>query len=554
MLPADGTVLIVDDNADVRSALVRSLAEGGLSCQVVGSVGEALAALEKNPDAVQAVVSEIQLPDGTGLSLLEEIKRRCWRHPVIFLAADSKPQWVKQAIWAGAFEYLDKPTDVAGLTQAIESAIRVGVEYAAVDRRRLGENGFAMQTGPEYRDQLTGVASHRCVLEMLPKVRAHCSQKDTPLSLCMLDIDGFRALNIRRGFAWCDRILTAFAARVKGLIRFNDMIGRYGGDEFLILLPGSTGTDAYGLAQRILHGLRADPIDVDGKAVKIPVCAGLVHLEPGHEAADLEFIDRAIEAVYYAKLAGPGTIVTWEPNLMRESLPWDYDGTQTRPTPDVESINIMVWRFRELHRQLATVTHESLRVLVAAVEARDPYTKDHSVKVAALSKYLAERLELSSREVQVIHSAALLHDIGKIGVPDAILTKPGRLTDEERALICEHPVIGTNILQQTRFFSTEVPLIKHHHERIDGGGYPDGLRDQDIPLGSRVIHLADSVEAMLARRSYKEPFSLEYVIKELREGAGSQFDRVIVELGISAIQEGVLDGIWSGDQVTSQAT
>jgi putative nucleotidyltransferase with HDIG domain len=214
------------------------------------------------------------------------------------------------------------------------------------------------------------------------------------------------------------------------------------------------------------------------------------------------------------------------------------------PVPDYESINIMMWRFRDLNRRLANVTSESLRLLVAAVEARDPYTKHHSVRVASFARYLATELGLPERQVRTIHSAALLHDIGKIGIPDAILTKPSRLTEQETELIRQHPLIGVNILEQARFFVAELPLVKHHHEWFNGNGYPDKIMGQDIPLGARIIHIADATEAMLARRSYKKPYELEHTVRQVRDGAGRQFDGMITDVAIKLMRDGVLERLW----------
>jgi len=548
----DKTVLIVDGETDFRSVLRDRLDQEGIRCLATGSTEQALQTLADAGGTVKVVVSEIELPDGTGLDLLEQIKQRCWRYPVIFLARCGRSQWVKKAIWAGAFEYFDKPVDLTALTQAIRAAMRAGAEYAGPERREPPGQNAAADISPNYRDQLTGVASHRGLMEMLPKLRRYCHQQDMPLGLCMLDIDGFRDLNTRRGFAMCDRILVEFTRRLRRLVRFNDIIGRYGGDEFVILLPGTDGADAHRLAERIIDVLNTDPLHVDGLSVPLPLCIGVVQLDPGDETAAMEFIDRATESVYYAKLRGSDKIVAWQPDLMQETMFWDIDNQKDGPVADVESINIMAWRFRELNRQLASVTNESLKVLIAAVEARDPYTKDHSVKVAGLSRHIAETLDLPGRQVQVIHSAALLHDIGKIGVPDAVLTKPGRLTDEERALIWQHPAIGTKILQQTHFFTAELPLIRHHHEWYDGTGYPDRIKGQDIPIGSRIIQISDAVEAMFASRSYKQPQSVEHVVNELRQGAGKQFDPSLTEPVVALIEQGMLDQLWHGDHINRQ--
>jgi putative nucleotidyltransferase with HDIG domain len=276
----------------------------------------------------------------------------------------------------------------------------------------------------------------------------------------------------------------------------------------------------------------------------LPLCIGICEVHQDETADPFEFLDRAIEAVHHAKLQGPGSMVVWNPRLMEEvSLDIEFS-KPTGPVPDYESITIMMWRFRDLTHRLSNVTSESLRLLVAAVEARDPYTKHHSVRVASLARYLAMELGLPERQIRLIHSAALLHDIGKIGIPDAILTKPAKLTNEEMELIRQHPLIAVNILQQVRLFVSEIPFVRHHHEWFNGNGYPDHLAGQNIPLGARILQVADSTEAMMARRSYKDPYKLDKTLHQIREGTGRQFDPILADLVAKLLQNGLLEKLW----------
>ncbi len=177
-----------------------------------------------------------------------------------------------------------------------------------------------------------------------------------------------------------------------------------------------------------------------------------------------------------------------------------------------------------LHRQLRSAHWETIMALVAAVEAKDPYTERHSVHVAIYSECLAQVLHVPPRETAVIKNAAMMHDIGKIGVPDAILTKPGRLTKREFDIIKKHPATGAAILQSATCLQGELPLVLHHHEWYGGKGYPHGLRGDEIPFGARILHVADSIDAMLLPRSYKQGYAIDKVLSELRRGRGSQFD------------------------------
>lgn len=177
---------------------------------------------------------------------------------------------------------------------------------------------------------------------------------------------------------------------------------------------------------------------------------------------------------------------------------------------------------------------QTLTTLAETVDLRDPYTAGHSKRVALYSKRLAMHLGLAAHDVEQIESGALMHDIGKVGIPDAVLFKPAALDAEERMLIRGHPVIGAGILSGLPSMVEIVPCILHHHERVDGRGYPDGLAGDDIPMGARVIAVADAFDAMTTDRPYRRGLAIDAAVTELRGQAGTQFDprcvRAFVEL------------------------
>lgn len=186
----------------------------------------------------------------------------------------------------------------------------------------------------------------------------------------------------------------------------------------------------------------------------------------------------------------------------------------------------------QMEDQLRNASLESILALAKAVEAKDPYTRRHSENVTHYSVSFANYLGLPDELVESIRVSALLHDIGKIGIPDQILTKPGALTDEEFEMIRKHPTLGAEILKNISRFTKEAQCVRYHHERWDGAGYPDGLEAEQIPLGARIIGVADSMDAMLHRRVYKEAFPVQRVLKELADCAGTQFDPAIAAAAI----------------------
>ncbi|MBE3586471.1 MAG: HD-GYP domain-containing protein [Thermoanaerobacter sp.] len=175
------------------------------------------------------------------------------------------------------------------------------------------------------------------------------------------------------------------------------------------------------------------------------------------------------------------------------------------------------------------IYHDAVECLVAALEARDPYSCGHSRRVADMAVDLARLVGLKGRELEMVHIAAHLHDIGKIGIPDQVLRKPGRLLPHEYAIIQRHPEIGYNILVKSRQLKRVAVMVLHHHERWDGKGYPRGLKGEAIPLGSRIIALCDAVDAMTSERPYRPPLSWQQCRQEIVAGKAGQFDAVLVE-------------------------
>ena len=184
---------------------------------------------------------------------------------------------------------------------------------------------------------------------------------------------------------------------------------------------------------------------------------------------------------------------------------------------------------------------DTVITLSRAVDARDPYTAGHSGRVAILSSKIAKKLGISKTESEQIELAAQFHDIGKIGIPDSILLKPGKLTEIEYSEIKKHPVVGTNILSNIEFLKDALPIILHHHENYDGRGYPYGISGTEIPLGSRIISIADTYDAMTSDRPYRKALSHEEAVKEIVRCKRTQFDAEIIETAFDVMQNPLAD-------------
>ncbi len=189
----------------------------------------------------------------------------------------------------------------------------------------------------------------------------------------------------------------------------------------------------------------------------------------------------------------------------------------------------MLEDIHESYKELEDLFLNLVSTIVNALDAKSPWTKGHSVRVAKYAEDIAKEMGLSEKEIQDLHLAGLLHDIGKIGTYDILLDKPGKLTNEEFEIVKKHPVQGAKILQKIKQLKNIIPIIRHHHERIDGRGYPDGLKGEEIPLSARILHVADSYDSMTADRPYRAAPGKEYAISELKRCSGTQFEPYVVD-------------------------
>jgi len=196
---------------------------------------------------------------------------------------------------------------------------------------------------------------------------------------------------------------------------------------------------------------------------------------------------------------------------------------------------LLARRSFELYTKMRKVYLDTIRALAAAIDAKDPYTKGHSERVAKMSVTLAQELNLSGREIENIEYTALLHDIGKIGIADSILGKKGSLTSQEFDKIKEHTAMGANIIEPVDFLKNSYWAIYHHHEKYNGKGYPDGLKSEDIPILARIIAAADAYDAMNSDRPYRKKLNKDKILKELKDQSGKQFDPEVVKALISVL-------------------
>jgi diguanylate cyclase (GGDEF)-like protein/putative nucleotidyltransferase with HDIG domain len=350
-------------------------------------------------------------------------------------------------------------------------------------------------------DPVTGLYNHRHFHAALDTEIARAVCYGEGVSLIVLDVDDFVAVNAANGHAGGDAMLAELARAAERAVRTQDIFCRTGGDEATIILPGTDAETALAIAERVLAEARG----VTGPGSRRMAGSGGVASLPGQASDKAELVSRAEAALYWAKSHGKDRAVVFDPSLMVAGAAEE--------------------RLRELR---ARSDHATVRALAAAVDARDEETQNHSRNVARYAVAIARALGLDDAEVVGLEYAGLLHDVGKIGVPDAVLRKSGPLTPAERVLMESHAVLGEAILTSTTMRGV-LPLVRHHHERWDGTGYPDGLAGEDIPVGARILALANAFDAMRSNRAHRVGLSRTAALQEIDLGLGTAYDPVLGE-------------------------
>lgn len=345
-------------------------------------------------------------------------------------------------------------------------------------------------------DPLTGLLNHRAFHKRFGEEATRAEREGTTLAVVMLDLDNFKFFNDAYGHAVGDDVLRRVAEALRAGCRSYDTLARFGGDEFALLMPGTTSEMATALATRLKTALEVVGYCPPGSEAAIPLTlsAGMaVYPADGQERHQV--LETADGRLIRTKAGGSDAQFL---ESLRSTLLDSFQG------------------------------FSMLDALVTAVDNKDRYTRRHSEDVMCHALQIGHALGLDEGELRTIQVAALLHDVGKIGVPDRILRKPGHLTEEEFAAIRQHPMMGAVIVGAVAGFEDTLDAVRHHHERWDGGGYPFGLAGEDTPLIARIMAVADAFSAMTTDRPYRQGKHPDEARAILAAGAGSQWDPACV--------------------------
>ena len=360
-------------------------------------------------------------------------------------------------------------------------------------------------------DELTGLYNHRYFHERLGKEIARCSRFGDIFSLIFLDMDQFKNYNDVQGHLFGDKVLQKLGNIIKQTIRVIDIGCRYGGDEFAVLLPETSLEGASKVAERIRKSIEAD---TGMKGIPQTVSIGIASWPTDGLMRD-EIISSADAALYHAKQMG---------------------GNRVSLACEVALSDILrLEKAQESNSKRAILS--TIYALAATVDAKDHYTYGHSKKVCMYAVDIAKEIGYSDENIDRVRAAALLHDIGKIGIPDYILKKRETLTEDEWQLVHAHPNLGVSILKHVESLNGCLAGVQYHHERYDGTGYPAGLKGENIPLDARILAVADSYDAMTSERPYRKKSSPEEAMTELLYCSGTQFDPAIVNAFLKLMKD-----------------
>lgn len=367
-------------------------------------------------------------------------------------------------------------------------------------------------------DELTGLLNRKYFYEVLQQ--EYEKNKNGSLALIILNIDDFKLYNQLYGNKEGDIALQNIAQIISASVGGSGHVARYSGKEFAVILPSYDVFTARNLAEVIRKQIMNMNKRASDYALKMLTVSGGICSIPYAASNVRQLIDNADMAIYMVKHNGKNAIMV-------------YTGNESKCDRKVKD-------FPERKEKIYSEYASTIYALTAAIDTKDHYTFSHSRNVAYYATELAYAFGMNEDCAEIVREAALLHDVGKIGIPEQILNKPGKLTDEEYEIVKGHVENSIGIIRHLPSLDYVIPAVIGHHERYDGNGYPRRIAGEDIPISARILCIADSFDAMISKRPYKEPYSVNVALKILEEQAGLQFDPKLVPVFIELVQNGTI--------------
>ena len=494
-------ICIIDDDDAQRALLFRRLLAEPLSVVEAPDGERGLSQIRHHRPRV--VISDMMLPGMSGMELCRRVRADSTldgTYLIIVTSCDDR-DLKHRTLNAGADDYLVKPYDYDELVARIRNGLRVHKLQERLRRAAL-------------TDGLTGLWNHAQFRELLDREFARTRRYGGVASLLMLDLDHFKAVNDTYGHEIGNLVLEAMATHLLRMVRDTDIVARYGGEEFAVVCPATGLDEATLLAERIRQTIPPQ-VRVDScPQLLVTASIGVAATTDARVRSVRDLIDLADQALYQGKRRGRNQVVRCD------------DVGEDAAGPHVEHVEVDRLRKQvvSLSMQAKELCLQSVWALVQALEARDRFTAWHSRNTTFYCVCLAEAAALPEPLQTIIANAAMLHDLGKIGVPDSILQSTAPLGEEQAAVLRQVPLMTCKILEPLRVFETETLIIRHLRERFDGSGYPLGLAGTTIPIGSRLLAVAETFDALTSERPHRRSLSIDEALRAIEAEAGRQFD------------------------------
>ena len=518
------SILVADNSSPAIENIRSSLGRHDDISISIATAKSGTDTLEKATDnKFDLLLMNQNMPGKDGIGILQEIIKKKLGVPVIMIVAEGEERLGVKAMDQGAYDYLTRD-EVK--TVALNRAIR-----RAMQRRKL-ENDISVSLQKleklAIRDGLTGLYNHRHFLEVLDKEYKKSSRHAQSLSCMMIDLDYFKSVNDNYGHQFGDFVLAKSADILKKLVRDTDFVARYGGEEFFILLPNTLLHGAMILAERIRNAFAKNTFK-DGKISEVvTISIGLSSIADDNVAGAKDLVANADKALYRAKAEGRNRVLAYS----EES---DLDSSVIKEeSKKMESFNNKLEVFQ---REIKEHCIESAHNILCEINKGCNTLNEHAIRVSRYAEDLMKELSMSEEDISTVKRSALLHDIGMIGISSRIFNKKSKLTGDEYNLIKRHSNMGVKLMEKTRLFERELPMILYHHERFDGTGYPHRLRGDSIPFGARILAIAEAYDTMRTSTSYRKSCSASKALAELKKCAGTQFDPEMVDAFVKVVEK-----------------
>ena len=372
------------------------------------------------------------------------------------------------------------------------------------------------------KDPHTGLYNRRYLKETLEKELSLAKRHAQSLSVLMMDIDYFKSVNDAYGHTFGDLVLKQFTKTLKKVIRKYDIIFRFGGEEFVIISPRADRATSSMLAKRLLRTINAHSFGDKTHAIKLKLSISVAsYPEDGLVIRGIDLVHLADQILNKVKEYGGNKVYSSEDvEKMEGNLP-----SENEINVDMELLKKKVYRLSQRANQSLI---EAIFAVAKAVGLKDRYSDTLTKRNIDYATEIAKMLKLPKAEIEHIRKAAILHDIGKVGISEEILLKKSKLTAKEFETIKKHPQLSTDIIRPLYFLRGTIPLILYHHERWDGKGYPYGLKGNETPIGARIVGIVDAYRSLTSNRPYRKAYPKSNALKILKRESGTKFDPQVI--------------------------